>query len=140
MQVTIEFKSGTQFEIQARDHRIVSDQPESNKGADTGMTPPELLLASLGSCAGYYAVEYLRARGLPLEIRVRMNAEKAVHPARIGKIRLDLHVPDLDERHRQGLMRAVHACLVHNTLSHPPEIEYVLHAAENSEDLVTRMH
>jgi organic hydroperoxide reductase OsmC/OhrA len=29
-----------------------SDQPVENGGHDEGMTPPELLLASLGSCAG----------------------------------------------------------------------------------------
>ena len=31
------------------------------------MTPPELFLASLGTCAAYYAAEYLNARDLPAD-------------------------------------------------------------------------
>ena len=31
------------------------------------MAPPEFLLASLGTCADFYAAQYLRARSLPAE-------------------------------------------------------------------------
>lgn len=48
MEVRVEHLGGVQFEITARQHRIVSDQPAENGGFDEGMTPPELLLASLG--------------------------------------------------------------------------------------------
>lgn len=52
MEVTVEHINAVQFEIRARGHVIASDQPVENGGYDEGMTPPELLLASLGSCAG----------------------------------------------------------------------------------------
>ena len=52
------------FSIQAREHTIISDQPTENNGQDTGMTLPELLHASLGSCAAYYAAQYLKTRKL----------------------------------------------------------------------------
>jgi putative redox protein len=64
MEVTVEHLGALQFEIQARQHTIVSDQPPENGGHDEGMTPPELLLASLGSCAGFYAAQYLRKHQL----------------------------------------------------------------------------
>ena len=64
MQVTIKHLNRVQFSIQARSHSITSDQPIENDGTDTGMTPPELMLASLGSCAAYYAAQYLKARNL----------------------------------------------------------------------------
>jgi len=47
MEVTVEHLGALQFEIKARQHAIVSDQPPENGGHDEGMTPPELLLASL---------------------------------------------------------------------------------------------
>jgi putative redox protein len=53
--------NGVQLEAEARGHRLLSDQPLSNGGDDAGMTPPELMLASLGTCAGYYALQYLRS-------------------------------------------------------------------------------
>jgi hypothetical protein len=36
--------------------------------------------------------------------------------------------PALDPRHEEGLLRAVKACLVHNTLINAPAIETVVHA------------
>lgn len=62
MEVTVEHLGGVQFEIKARHHTIVSDQPLENFGHDEGMTPPELLLASLGSCATFYAAQSAQAQ------------------------------------------------------------------------------
>jgi len=92
------------------------------------MTPPEFLLASLGTCAGYYAAEYLRARSLPAAgLRVEVKAEKSLRPARLSAFRIAISVPGLeDERHRQGVLRAAQACLVHNTLLHTPAVEVAL--------------
>lgn len=53
MEVIVEHLGAVQFEIKARQHAVVSDQPIDNGGDDEGMTPPELLLASLGSCAAF---------------------------------------------------------------------------------------
>ena len=40
-----------------RDDTIVCDQPLDNGGTDAGITPPEFLLGSLGTCAAFYAIE-----------------------------------------------------------------------------------
>ena len=56
MEVLTQYLGAVQFEITARQHTLICDQPGENNGYDEGMTPPELLLASLGSCAAYYAV------------------------------------------------------------------------------------
>ena len=124
MEVVTEYRGNKKFEISARGHRVICDQPRDNLGEDTGMTPPELMLASIGSCAGYYAVEYLNTRGLPSkDLVVRVTAEKAAHPARLGSFHIEVLTPDLDQRHRTGVLRAVKACLIHNTLLTPPNIE-----------------
>jgi uncharacterized OsmC-like protein len=127
MNVVVKHQGNVAFEIQARNHRILCDQPVTNKGGDRGMTPPELMLASLGACAAYYAVEYLRTRGLSEDsVEVQVDAEKAAGPARLGSFTIKVSTNELDERHRQGLMRAVKACLIHNTLLHAPNIEVTL--------------
>ncbi|HEV2213775.1 MAG TPA: OsmC family peroxiredoxin, partial [Terracidiphilus sp.] len=64
MEIKVTHLDQVRFQIQARQHSIISDQPAGNGGADTGMTPPELMLASLGSCAAFYAMQYLKARNL----------------------------------------------------------------------------
>ena len=127
MEVIVQHLGNIKFAATARGHRIVCDQPVENRGADTGMTPPELLLASLGTCAGFYAAEYLRTRGLSTDgLEVRVTAEKAAAPARLASFRITVTVPDLDPRHEAGILRAVNACLIHNTLMHPPAAEIAL--------------
>jgi uncharacterized OsmC-like protein len=114
-----------QFEIKTRGHVVVSDQPEEMGGFDEGMTPPELMLAALGSCAGFYAADYLKRQKLVLEgTKVRVTAEKAKNPARLDQFRIDVDVPvGLSEEQLKGVEEAVHRCLIHNTLMHPPSIQ-----------------
>jgi len=124
MEVAIEHLGAVQFEIKARQHSISCDQPPENGGYDEGMTPPELLLASLGSCAAFYAAQYLRKHKLATEgTRVRVAADKVKDPARIDNFRIEIETPvGLSEQHRAGVEAAVHHCLIHNTLLHPPKI------------------
>lgn len=131
MEVIAEFLNGVKFEVQARDHRIICDQPADSGGTDAGMTPPEFLLASLATCAAYYAAQYLHARQLPADgLKVRVNAEKAQQPARLVSFRIEITAPGLDERHQVGVMRAAKACLIHNTLLGHPEIDVVVNATQ----------
>lgn len=131
MEVVIEHLGAVQFEIKARAHTIVSDQPRENGGYDEGMTPPELLLASLGSCAAFYAAQYLRKHKLATEgTRVRVVAEKEKNPARVDHLHIEVQVPaHLNQVHRAGVEEAVHHCLIHNTLLHPPAIDFEFKSA-----------
>jgi uncharacterized OsmC-like protein len=124
MEVLVEHLGAVQFEIRARGHVIACDQPLESGGFDEGMTPPELMLASLGSCAGYYAAQYLRKHDLATEgTVVKVSAEKEKNPARMENFQIELQVPaELDDKQRQGVEEAVHHCLIHNTLLHSPKI------------------
>jgi uncharacterized OsmC-like protein len=91
------------------------------------MTPPEFLLASLATCAGFYAAQYLNARNLPAAgLKVSVTAEKAQHPARLDSFRIQVHVEELDPRHEEGVLRAVKSCLIHNTLAAHPSVEIAI--------------
>ena len=130
MHAHVRHLDGSRFEVDARGHRITCDQTLENGGEDQGMTPPELLLASLGTCAGYYALQYLRARSLSTDgLAVQVSAEKETSPARLSRFRVEVETGDLSVRHHEGLMRAVHACLIHSTLLSRPEITIEHHAA-----------
>jgi putative redox protein len=124
MEVIINHLGDVQFEVKARNHTVYCDQPTGAGGFDEGMTPPEFFLASLGACAAYYAAQYAKGHSLTAPgLRVRVTAEKAKAPARLDNFRIFVEYPGpLDDRHREGLTRAVHACLIHNTLLVPPKI------------------
>jgi uncharacterized OsmC-like protein len=128
MEVRIQHLGGVRFEAATRGHRVVSDQPASNGGADTGMTPPELLMASLGTCAAYYAAQYFRNHSLACpDLEIVISAEKAKQPARMASFHIDVTAPGISADHQAGILRAVQACLIHNTLLHPPSIETRVH-------------
>lgn len=124
MEITVKHLDQVRFSIQAREHTVICDQPADNGGTDTGMTPPEFLLASLGSCAGFYAVAYLKKHELATSgVEVRVTAEKIKPPARLGNFNIQVTCPiALTQEQREGLTRSVHQCLVHNTLLNPPSI------------------
>jgi uncharacterized OsmC-like protein len=137
MEVKITHLDQVKFAIHSRAHSIICDQPAENGGEDSGMTPPELLLASLGSCAAFYAVQYLNTRNLAeTGVEVTVTAEKLKQPARVGNFRVHVVCPvSLTEEQTEGLMRSVHHCLVHNTLLTPPEIAIELTTKE-----ITALH
>ena len=128
MEVEVRHLGAVKFEAVTRGHRVICDQPAGNAGSDSGMTPPEFLLVSLGTCAGFYAAQYLQARSLPTDgLSIKVVAEKAAQPARLGRFQIELTTPELDPQHQAGVQRAVRACLIHNTLLNAPAIELVLH-------------
>jgi putative redox protein len=139
MEVNVLHLGAVQFEITAREHTIISDQPTESGGFNEGMTPPEFLLASLGSCAAYYAVDYLKRNNLAVEkTRVKITAEKckgiipgvAYTGARLDNFTIEVDVPrELTDKQRLGLEEAVHRCLVHNTLLTPPKIALEIKSA-----------
>ncbi len=124
MEVNINHLGSVQFEVKARQHTVICDQPADNGGFDEGMTPPELLLASLATCAGFYAAAYLKKHKLAESgTQVRVTADKVKPPARLDNFQIDIQIPvELTEQHRKGVEDAVHHCLIHNTLLNPPKI------------------
>ncbi len=135
MEVHISQLEGVRFSAQARTHTVLCDQPQDNGGTDAGMTPPEFLLVSLGTCAAFYAAEYLRTRNLAHSgVSVSVSADKLKGPARLGnfRIRVDSPVP-LSSEQREALMRSVEHCLVKSTLLSPPQIEILLNVPAAAE-------
>ncbi|HTP69062.1 MAG TPA: OsmC family protein [Dongiaceae bacterium] len=110
---------------------MATRDPAENGGFDEGMTPPELLVSSLGSCAGFYAAQYLKKKLLATEgTVVRVFAEKVKNPARLDNFKIEVEVPAaVDEEHRKGVEDEVHHCIIHDTLQNPPTITLDIKAA-----------
>ena len=129
MELLARYLEDSKFEVAARGHRVICDQPLENGGSDAGMSPPEFLLASLATCAAYYAAQYLKARELPAQdLKVRVNSEKGARPVRLASFQIEVTVPALDDHHQAGILRAVKSCLIHNTLLGGPSIEVSVNA------------
>ena len=132
MEVKVKQINRFKFQVEARSHSVLCDQPLDNGGEDTGMTPPELMLASLGACAEFYAVQYLRTRKLDDRgVEVTVTAEKLMQPARLGNFHIQVSCPAaLSAEQTEGLRRSVHHCLIHNTLLSTSSVEIELAVGE----------
>lgn len=125
MNCKVTYETDARCVAETRGHQIIIDQPLDNRGTDEGMTPPELLLASLGTCAMYYAADYLRRNQLPAKgMEVFVDADKATAPARLGRFTIRVVIPEVtDPAHLEGARRTAEKCLVKNTLLLAPSIE-----------------
>jgi putative redox protein len=119
VEITLQHKGGAQFVAEARQHRVVVDQPAEDGATDHGMSPAELLLVSLGSCLGQYVAQYLNLRGLSKKgLLVRVSADRSTRPMRLSEFRVEVVAPALNERQLRALEKSLSAAgLVHGAIS-----------------------
>jgi putative redox protein len=122
--MTIAWVTGVQLAVEARNHRVVVDQPLEEGGQDQGITPVELFIASLGSCIGYFAVRFCQRHKIPTaELRVTMGWDYAEQPHRVGSIRTRVELPAaLDGAMKDRLQKVLEGCTVHHSITIAPRI------------------
>jgi len=120
----VEYKGGLQFTVSMRGHEIAVDLPPAKGGTDTGMTPPELLVASFGACIGVYVTEYLRKISLnPEGMSIEVDFKFADDPLRIGELHAKVILPaGIPEERRTAVHRVAEKCLIHQTLCFTPAV------------------
>ena len=127
MKITIESAGGVASRVQLGSHELVFDQPAAVPGGeDRGPSPLDVMAATIGACAHYFAAAYLSARKLPVEgLAVEVVAEKTREPQpRFGKLSMRVIVPPTTpEAHLPQIERVVKNCPAYGTLVHPPELE-----------------
>ena len=100
-------------------HAWIADEPAANGGADTGPTPTQLLLSSLGACTAitlrmYAARKSWVLRGVSVELQFNPNGKPASGNDIVRRVHLD---GDLDDAQRERLLQIANACPVHKILS-----------------------
>ncbi|MGC8805615.1 MAG: OsmC family protein [Candidatus Ratteibacteria bacterium] len=121
--ITVKFVNRLKFEAKIRKHSMTVDLTPDLQGTDEGPMPPELLVLSLASCMGYYALFYCTKHRIPVDgLQIDASFEKAKNPDRISKIDVKISIPNLPKEHQKGVMEAVDGCIVKQTLMHKPEI------------------
>ncbi len=119
--VEVTNEGGTPFKVRSKDYEFIVD----TKGA--GVTPPDTLLASLGSCVGVYIRKYAEGAKIDLKnFKVTVESEfgkEAPFTFKSINVRVDLGGASLDDRRRKALLEFIKNCPVHNTLKGNPTIE-----------------
>lgn len=124
-EIVVGHVEGDRYRIRIGDHEVMVDQPLEQGGTDEGSTPTELFVASLASCAAFFAGRFLRRHlGTDQEFGVDCRFQMAYDaPSRVSSVHIDLVLPpDVPESVRDGALRAAERCTVHNSLRRPPAV------------------
>lgn len=109
------------FKVKSKDYEFLVDP----KGK--GITPPDALLASLGTCIGVYLRKYAEGAKLALpEFNISVDADFSKEGLVCFKkieVKIDLKGAQLDEHRIEAMNRFIKNCPVHNTLKQNPEVE-----------------
>lgn len=123
----ITFPGGVQVNAQFKGFEVATDQPTKNGGQNTAPAPFDFFLASLGTCAGFFALRFCQQRELPTTgMRLELTSEHNMETKRLDRVAITLTLPEgFPEKYRNAIIRATDQCAVKKALLDPPEIELI---------------
>jgi putative redox protein len=124
MSMHIEFPGGLAVEAQYKGFTILTDQPEHAGGGGAAPAPFDLFLASLGTCAGLYALRFCQRRNIDTRgLGLSLATEVDTVANRLETVRLEISLPDsFPDKYRDAIVRAVEQCAVKQVISDPPRV------------------
>ena len=123
--ITTLYKGGMLFESKIGNHSVTIDVPDVMGGSDRGPQPPQLFVASLGSCIGAFVAQYCEKNGINAEgMTVEMLFEKAPDPTRLVNLKAQVLLPKADCSKRiRAIKRVAEHCPVHATINTMENLE-----------------
>jgi putative redox protein len=127
MSMKITFPGGLAVNALFKEFTVTTDQGMEHGGGGTAPEPFDLFLASLGTCAGLYALRFCQQRGIATQgLGLTLTTEKDPEWKRLALVRLEIELPDgFPEKYREALIRAADQCAVKRQILAPPRFEVV---------------
>jgi ribosomal protein S12 methylthiotransferase accessory factor len=132
MNIDIRFPGGVAVEALFDGFAVRTDQPVDQGGGGTAPSPFDLFLASLGACAGFYALRFCQERLLDTAgLALRLTTTRDPERKRLASIRLEIDLPPgFPEKYTGAIVRAVDQCSVKRSVLEPPAFEVLAVPAE----------
>lgn len=121
--IIVKLPGGRRVDAHLRGHVVRTDQPKDNGGDDGAVSPFELFLASIGTCAGIFIQGFCAARQLDfsaieIEERAEVNDEGV-----LTAVRLEVRLPkDFPEKYRAAIVKVAEQCSVKKAIAAQPSI------------------
>jgi ribosomal protein S12 methylthiotransferase accessory factor len=125
MEMNVYFPGGKRVYAEYGGFTIETDQPARGGGDDSAPAPFDLFLASIGTCAGIFALGFMQQRGIdPAGAGIRMIPQFDPGAGLITRIDLELTLPpEFPEKYRAAIINAINLCTVKKHLHQPPEFQ-----------------
>ncbi len=132
MAMEISFPGGKKVDAQFKGFTIKTDQSKKDGGDDTAPTPTFLFLASLGTCAGIYALNFCEKREIDTaKLKLVLNFESDQKTHMVKKVVMKLTLPpNFPEKYIPAIVKAMDLCYVKKHLHEPPQFETITQKAD----------
>lgn len=123
MDMEISFPGGVTVQADYKGFSILSDQPETNGGLNQAPGPFDLFLASLGNCAGFFALRFCQQRKIDSKgLRMTLKGAWDAKAHRLANIAINIHLPEgFPEKYHAAIIKATDQCAVKRAILDPPE-------------------
>ena len=123
MDMDIYFPGGKRVYADFSGFTVQTDQPARSGGDGSAPAPFDLFLASIGTCAGIYALGFMQQRGIdPAGSKLTMRSHYNPAVGLIDNIKLELQTPPgFPEKYRDAIINAMELCAVKKHLQQPPK-------------------
>ncbi len=128
MDMVITFTGGKRVDASYKGFTIKTDQSEFHGGDGSAPAPFDLFLASIGTCAGIFVLEFCQKRNIPTEnIHLIQRTERNSKKKMISKIAIDIHLPsDFPEKYFNAIKQSVNLCSVKRHIIYAPEFDITI--------------
>ena len=125
MDMQIYFPAGKRVYADYGGFTIETDQPVAGGGDASAPTPFDLFMASIGTCAGIFALGFMQQRGISTQgAGLQLTRHVAPDTGLTDKIDIELHLPPgFPDKYRAAVVNAMNLCTVKKHLHQPPEVE-----------------
>ena len=119
MEMEIVFPGGARVDAVMGDMVITTNQDGS------APSPFSLFLASMGTCAGIYVLNFCLQRNLPTDgLRIIQRTHTNPLTRMIERVELDIQLPPgFPEKYRDAVIRSAELCAVKKHIDQPPQFE-----------------
>lgn len=134
MDMTITFPGGVAVDASFGGFTVHTDQSVRHGGRGAAPEPFDLFLASLGACAGLFALRFCQQRGIDTTgLGVTLATEKDPGAARLGAVRIEVRLPPgFPGKYEDAIVRAVDQCTVKRHILEPPAFAVVAVPADRT--------
>ncbi|HEX7185635.1 MAG TPA: OsmC family protein [Thermoanaerobaculia bacterium] len=138
MNMKITFPGGLGVNAAFKGFTVMTDQGVEHGGGGTAPEPFDLFLASLGTCAGLYALRFCQQREIATQgLGLTITTQRDPEGKRLALVRLAIELPaGFPEKYREAVTRAVDQCAVKRQILEPPRFEVVTVAGRMQPEMV----
>ena len=125
--IEMNFPGGKKVDCRIGNFTIHTDQTENHGGEESAPTPFQLFMASLGTCAANFALEFCQIRGIStdgLSLFTHFSIDDKTKI--ISEVTIEVILPrEFPEKYKNSIAKAIDLCVVKKNIVNSPEFKII---------------